>query len=314
MENIIMNNLENIVLNQLKKFPDVPKNYHPEIKIFRVLPIRSEDQEELSKRICYGLKNLNFPSYYAHFYGVGYRPVEGVQELLKCFCTFLDFTIINPAQMSRCDKVYCPRGIDEKLYADCINTLNEIAMYIVNFAFNKQTRNMGNSEMIIRFFNGEFFKKVDKNIFGTIKCPDNSCKYLLIETAKCLFQFPKSPELLQRVQKLCRTLLDEIKNLFLFEERLQEEEKKKQYSKGGRKKSSKYNDLISPEQKEAFYNEFKVKFPDSIIAYKEGKRGPIKQLSNFIWEKLRDKEPTLEIPESTTKKWASDLLKKHRND
>lgn len=99
MENLIMNHLENMILNQLKKIPYVPKNYHPQIKIFQVLPIRLEDLEKLSKRICYGLKQ-NFPSYYAHFYGVGYRPVKGVQELLKCFCTFLDFTIINPAQAS----------------------------------------------------------------------------------------------------------------------------------------------------------------------------------------------------------------------
>ena len=185
MENGIPNNLQNMILKDLEKLPDapenypcglinmllkdleklsdVPENYYIVIKIFCVFPIRLEDYGELSKSICSGLKDLNFPSYMAIFYGVGYRPFKNKYEILVSFYTFLDYTIVVPSNMSRYNSKGCyANPINEKLYGDCFNMLNEIAMLIINFASRRRTSNMIRSQIILSFFEGKFFKKIDK--------------------------------------------------------------------------------------------------------------------------------------------------------
>ena len=131
----IIKDVGNIVLNKLKKFSDVPPNYNPKIKILVVSAILSEDKERLSESISCGLKMLGYPPYYIHFYGIGYRLPKNNKELLMHFCSFLDFIMVDPARRSTCSDLIYEKVIDKKLYSDCINVLNEVAVTIICFAF-----------------------------------------------------------------------------------------------------------------------------------------------------------------------------------
>lgn len=311
--------IENMIIKQLDEFSDVPPNYQPKIAIFQACPVRIEDEERLTKHINAGLKRCGYPSYYAYFYGVGYRPVKNIEELLKCFYTFLAFTVVDPARRGTCkrffysDKEY-KDGPYVSLYIGCIEELNKIARSILSFAFRKQTRNMENMEIIARFFQGDFFKIVGKDELITTKCSDDNRKYLLKETAQCFFQITKHPELLIRTYKLCCELLDRVNDLIYFDKRLQEENQKEGYSKGGSKRYSKYDDIISNEQKETIFQKFVKEYPDAVENYKLGKRGIVQNLSNCFDDELKKQKNISETSISTTRKWATTLLKKHCNE
>jgi len=321
MDEVILKGLESAVLGKLKKFSDVPPNYQFTVKIFRVFSIRLEDRDKLAEHISCGLKRLGYPAYYAYFYGVGYRPVRGVQEWFECFCTYLAFTVVDPARRIKCTKFFC---CDKEykgdpyigLYLGCINMLNEIALLIFRFTFKMRVSDMGEAEIIARFFRGDFFSVVDKDVLITARCAADNRKYLLIETAVCFFQILKYPESLLRAYKMCSNLLEKVKDILFFEERLQEENKKERLSKGGSKRFSKYDATIPNDKKEEIYQEYKNKHPEMIKKYKNGenKRMVISSFHTFFRLCVIQEGNRLKIPRRTTLNWVVELLESHIND
>lgn len=243
-------------------FLSMLKNYSPEVQFFGTN--KQQESHEFFCEIIDELAARGYPAYLAYFCTPDY--IENRQDLLDNFYHFLAFTVVDRRYESICKDNNYKDERYKKSFAECMNILNKIATDIIRFSIKFQLGDKCDTEIIKSFFEGEFFKILDKNTF----IMDTTQKSLLEEVAKTFFLSIRSPELFSRVKILCETLLQEVNRVTLFEDVSQCEIRKNRCSKGGSKRFSKYDATIPNDRKEEIYQEYKNKHPEMIKKYKNG--------------------------------------------
>lgn len=278
----------------------IPKNYKPELEIFGTN--KPQESYEFFCEIIATLAAKGYPDYLAYFCTPDY--IENRQDLLDNFYHFLAFTVVDRRYESICKDNNYKDERYKKSFAECINILNKIATDIIRFSVKFQLGDKCDTEIIKSFFEGEFFKILDKNTF----IMDATQKSLLEEVAKTFFLSIRSPELFPRVKNLCVILLQEINRIALFEDVSRCEIRKNRCSEGGSKKKLK----ISEEQKDNWIKKFEEQDPDVSEKYKDSRarRGIVAKFNRFIRQALTKTKnyDRLNVSLDTTRKLARRLL------